>query len=147
MPWLSRSGQVWKLRWSLALTWIAVALLLLQVVATSRSGPWPFVIAMPCGIASFALVLLVRCRVCGLQIQTSSVVRALPWYKQRSFMNVLEACPVCGDAGDASEESRHAWSETRGRPEPPYWQPWRLVLVIVAILGLFVTLLLIPWHL
>lgn len=85
-----------------------------------------------------ALRWTIRCRVCGQRLPSYSGARRLGAEKW-AWLDALESCPVCGDAGQAGLGSRRAW-ELSGQPlETPYWSGWRLaaaiVLSLVFVLG------------
>src|SRR5688500_19992125 len=60
-------------------------------------------------LANPLLLSLIRCRVCGLRVTGSSFSRAVPREDRDQWLGQLEACPQCGDDGDATVESRERW--------------------------------------
>ena len=120
--WLERSGQRWKARnpW---LATLVLATLVFVVGLLSNAGEPPlwsivvmFVLAAVARIAGLVLPLLIRCRVCGVQLTTSSAARHIPLLNRPAWAEVLQACPVCGDDGRAALEAIRAWQASdRGR--------------------------------
>jgi hypothetical protein len=90
------------------------------------------VIALPLLVLNVVLPLLVRCRVCGVQIETSSGARTLSRDHRLRWLESLQACPVCGDDGLASAASRERWLTSGHRVETPYWSLARILLAIVG---------------
>jgi hypothetical protein len=82
--------------------------------------------------AGVALPMLVRCHVCGLHLESSLAARKLSRSHCLSWMRSLNACPVCGDDGSATVESRERWRRSGLSPEVPYWSGRRIVLAILV---------------
>jgi hypothetical protein len=137
--WLERSGQRWKYY-----SWRSVGLpgsLLVLVgrrVLTDSAAPKVGGLLMGAGclliLAAVGLPMLIRCRVCGLQLQTSSAMRGVGVMRQAGFINSLAACPVCGDDGRAEPGSQVRWRASGHAGERPYWSYQRLVLAAVGTL-------------
>jgi hypothetical protein len=89
-------------------------------------------IALPLLVFNLVLPLLVRCRVCGVQMETSSNARTLSRDRRLRWMESLQACPVCGDDGLASAESRERWLTSGQGGERPYWSLARILWATVA---------------
>jgi hypothetical protein len=84
------------------------------------------------------LPMLIRCRVCGLRTWTSSQGLTLNVGDREEWVLALDACPVCGDDGEASERARAEWRASGRQPEPPYWSLKRILIAIlfaVAFIG------------
>ena len=135
--------------------WISMVPVLLIAVsffAASRySGTqlprWPvrlfsagMVASVPIGVAVFLLHASVRCRVCGLRISSCAEARRIGWRKWL-WAATLEACPVCGDDGAASEASRLRWLESGALREPAYWSRKRVLTAVLVAAAMTVTLL------
>jgi hypothetical protein len=137
--WLQRSGQAWKLRTAVFGAVAGMTLLLVAVslgrMVDRRFSDWlavSAVIALPLLLMNLVLPMLVRCRVCGLQMETSSTARMLSRDRRVAWLESLQACPVCGDDGQASAESRERWLTSGMRVEVPYWSLARILLATVA---------------
>jgi hypothetical protein len=89
---------------------------------------------------SFVLPLSIRCRVCGLRLATSSMMRRINTLKQGRYLMDLKACPICGDDGRATHESRRRWVASGSPREAPYWSARRLGLALLAIVAIAVLL-------
>lgn len=128
-PWLRNSRQRWKIRTPPVLGTAGAASLLLFLVLT-----WPpgLFIALLLGSSSIALPLLIRCSVCGVRICTSPTGLEVGAHGRRQWLDTLASCPVCGDDGRASFDSRARWAAA-GAPEVrPYWSTSRILLAILA---------------
>jgi len=137
--WLERSGQAWKIRTAVFGAVAGITLFLLALFAgrmvDRRFSDWvalSAVIALPLLVLNFVLPLLVRCRVCGVQMQTFSSARTLSRNQRLTWLESLQACPVCGDDGMASAESRERWLTSGQRVERPYWSLARILLAVVG---------------
>src|SRR5438552_17844088 len=82
--WLERSGQAWKMRTAVFGAIAGMTLLLFAFFAgrmvDRRFADWvalSALIALPLLVLNLVLPLLVRCRVCGVQMETSSNARTL----------------------------------------------------------------------
>jgi hypothetical protein len=132
--WLDRSGQRWKLRAGTASTWAGVALFVVWVVLK-----WHFALlgAIPLFTAGLVLPMLIRCRVCGLQLPTSHAALEQPAVDRETWLSRLEACPACEDDGLATSDQQLAWSSLGRARERPYWS-WRRVLAAGLLAVIFV---------
>jgi len=101
---------------------------------------------IPIGLVAFVLPMSVRCRVCGLHMESSSAARTLPNSERLSWLETLEACPVCGDDGRATAASRSAWNSSGGRAEQPYWSVRRMLVGLLVAASLLSTALFIGSH-
>jgi len=90
------------------------------------------VLALPLLLLNLVLPLLVRCRICRLQLETSSAARTLSRDCRLAWLEALHACPVCGDDGHASVGSRDRWRSAGMNVERPYWSVARIVMATVA---------------
>jgi hypothetical protein len=140
--WLERSGHSWKARLSsVALQWGTI-LAVLPLVGASlflpRQSPhWlgsavllSALSGLGLGLVALVLRSLVRCRVCGLRLPSSSRARDLGAEKWR-WIDSLDACPVCGDDGRARDESRKGWVSSGAVGEVPYWSSGRVVIAVL----------------
>jgi hypothetical protein len=136
--WLQRSGQAWKPR---VAVWAAIgsfACLLIPLGLSQIVGkrshwlPLLMLLGLPMGIVNLVLPMLVRCRVCGLQLETSSLARSLSRDHRLAWVESLEVCPVCGDDGSASIESRSRWRNSGSNAETPYWSRARILFGVFA---------------
>jgi hypothetical protein len=137
--WLGRSGQAWKTRTAVfgAVAGVMLVLLALTLgrLLDRRLGalvPLSLVIAFPLLLLNFLLPMLVRCRICGLQMDSSSAVRELPRDQRLAWLETLQACPICGDDGLASSESRERWLAGGMPVERPYWSLTRILLATLV---------------
>jgi hypothetical protein len=137
--WLDRSGQRWKTRAAWLATTAAAVFVVLVVALNGGDIPrWSVLVmlafAASSRIAGVVLPLLVRCRVCSLQLLTSSVARSLPRHARSDWLEALQACPICGDDGRARPETVLAWKASGQEAEQPYWSGRRMLLgLLVAI--------------
>ena len=93
--------------------------------------------SVPLGAIASLLRAFVRCHVCGLRLTSSSAARAAGSRKWQ-WLDSLEACPVCGDDGLATPDSRERWQQSGLLPEAPYWNVGRMTaatLLLLAIVG------------
>src|SRR5215475_12050690 len=114
--WLQASGHLPKVRASRLAFPAASACFLLAIWAVRDRTPSRehlFLLAVPLALAlSIAPLVLnsfVRCRVCGVRVLGSNASRALPSHRRQRWLEDLENCPVCGDDGHATRESRARW--------------------------------------
>lgn len=135
--WLSRSGQLWIVRADDWATGVGIAALggwFLGVDWLRQTiGSWalaPAILGFLSLTAALALPLLVRCRVCGLHLESFSQVRRLTRAERAEWLASLQHCPVCGDSGEGSKESRERWLHGGGHAEAPYWSAGRIVLLV-----------------
>jgi hypothetical protein len=100
---------------------------------------WHFALlgAMPLFTAGVALPMLIRCRVCGLQLRTSRAVLEQPAVDRETWLSLLEACPACEDDGLATSGRQLAWSSLGSAREQPYWS-WRRILAAGLLGTIFV---------
>ena len=137
--WLQRSGQAWKMRiavfGAIAGMTLLLAGLLLGRVLDRRVSIFVLacvVLALPLLLLNLVLPLLVRCRICGLQIETSSAARTLSRDRRLAWLEALQTCPACGDDGHASMEGRDRWRSAGMNVERPYWSLARILMATVA---------------
>jgi len=131
LGWLTRAGYAKRIR---ASTWtlvVAMVLLVFGLFRLREFGPWPFLLGVALLWLGSLLKSLIRCRVCGLNIQTSAAARRLPQRQRYPWLITLEACPVCGDDGRATVESRIRWRESGAAPESRYWSIRRLAVAVL----------------
>jgi hypothetical protein len=140
--WLKRSGHDWKVRLANYAGLAPVAVLLVWFMSAraidGRHEPrWMsslFTFAMlgtlACAFVAGALRALVRCRVCGLRLASCSQARTIGSRKWL-WVATLDACPVCGDDGSASPESRTRWRDSGLPAEAPYWSWKRIAIAIL----------------
>ena len=81
---------------------------------------------------NMVLPLTVRCRVCGLQLETCLAARDLSRDRRLKWIEALDQCPVCHDDGTASEGAKAAWRTSGMQPEEPYWSVARLIVAVAA---------------
>jgi transposase len=60
-------------------------------------------------LAGLLLPWLVRCPVCGVRIEDCSLARSRSGLPRSEWMDSLQACPVCGDDGNADIVAVRAW--------------------------------------
>jgi len=127
--WLEQSGQAWKLRVAVGAAYFGFLMLAVALVLVGRSnfGVGALLLVPMAGALNAFLPMLVRCRVCGLQIETSSWARRLTRDARLTWIEGLESCPGCGDDGSATVESRARWVRSGVALEDPYWSRWRVV--------------------
>ena len=137
--WLQRSGQAWKTRGALLAGWMGMVFAFLPFVLAGvihrRLPGWVVVLALlglALLIANSVLPMLVRCGVCSVQLETSLAARALPSSRRLQWVESIQTCPVCGDDGRASLDSRTAWHARGVAAERPYWSSVRIILGIIA---------------
>jgi hypothetical protein len=142
--WLEHSGHSWKvLAARLAIPAAGLAYLGFSTLLRSPGGRarQPDVETLSLllvllffglGLAPLTLLGLVRCRVCRLRMMGSSLARGLSRVARRRWIATLEACPVCGDDGRATPESRARWLASGIPAEPPYWSGKRIALAILV---------------
>ena len=128
MTWLVRSGQRWKIRVGGSCTWVGLALL-----CSFFAFRWhiAFLASLPLLIGGVVLPTLIRCRICGLQLLTSGAALRLPQAEREMWLSELSECPVCGDDGSATRDTRIMWSSAGHRGEPPYWSGKRVVAALL----------------
>lgn len=138
--WLDRSGQAWKTKNPWLATAAVVVLVFLVGTLNSTTGPprWTIlamlVLAAIGRIAGLALPLLVRCRVCGVELNTCSVARSKTVPARSAWLESLQACPMCGDDGRATLVAIRAWQASGHGAEAPYWSRGRVLLGILAVI-------------
>jgi hypothetical protein len=137
--WLERSGQAWKMRTAVFGAIAGMTLLLFALFAgrmvDRRFADWVAfcaLIALSLLVLNLVLPLLVRCRVCGVQMETSSNARTLSRDRRLRWMESLQVCPVCGDDGLACAASRERWLTSGQGGERPYWSLARILWTTVA---------------
>jgi hypothetical protein len=137
--WLARSRQAWKIRWSQISALLGPLLIFVTAPNLRRWGPVPMLLGLALGVLSIVLPHLVRCRVCGLQLHTSSEARRQPRFQVDNWITSLQLCPICLDDGWATAESRERWLQSGRTPEEPYWGMDRVALAILAVLLMLVS--------
>jgi hypothetical protein len=137
--WLTRSRQTWKTRIAVfagivGMLCIVLPFFLARVVRVRFSDWEPLLPLFGFGLltANFILPLFVRCRVCGVQLETSVAARGLPRDQRLRWVESLKACPVCDDDGSATLESRLRWRASGAAAEKPYWSSMRILLGVLA---------------
>jgi hypothetical protein len=135
MNWLQRSKQAWKMRGSLVWCLAGLGLEVLGFVLRWYPG---FFAGLALLTIYFVLPMSVRCRVCGLRTWASSAALRQSIGDRVAWLWSLESCPVCGDDGRATAESRTDWARSGKMPERPYWSGGRILLAILIAL-LFVS--------
>lgn len=146
--WLEKSGQAWKTSVALKaayLVWPSIGLCL--VAQQARLGVMLLASSaflLSAGVANVVLPLTIRCRVCGLQLETSSYARQMQRGARLAWLRALERCPVCSDDGLATMQSLQAWRQSGQAGEAAYWSGSRVALAIacVALLGILMAALL-----
>lgn len=137
MTWLRRSGQAWKIQGSFLCNVLAYAGITLSIVLSWEAVPWLLVVvafgSLVLLVLAKILVALPRCAVCGLWLESSSAGR----HQRRpiSWLTSIEACPICGDDGAATPDSRRRWRLSGGAAEPPYWSRARLAIAVALVVG------------
>jgi hypothetical protein len=132
MNWLRRSNQAWKMHGSLLWCLAGLGLEVLGVVLRWYPG---FFVGLALLSVYFLLPMSIRCRVCGLRTWTSSAALRQSIGDRVAWLWPLESCPVCGDDGRATTESRMDWVRSGKTPERPYWSGGRILLaVLIALL-------------
>jgi hypothetical protein len=129
--WLERSGQEWKIRYSNAALYAGYACFAFAFVGPRVEAAIAGVLAPVFLLASVVLPLLIRCRVCGLRLETSATARSLSYADRSSWVERLEACPVCEDDGRGTPESRTQWLNSGKPPERAYWSVARLLVAVL----------------
>jgi hypothetical protein len=144
--WLSRRGLRQRMRVANVLSFApALALVLWFGVESASRGQehrqWDtfltFVVlsSIPLGAVASLLRTFVRCRVCGLRLTSCTEARAAGSRKWQ-WLESLDSCPVCGDDGSASAESRERWRQSGLSPEPPYWNASRTTVALLVMLAI-----------
>jgi hypothetical protein len=143
--WLRRSGFDWVLRSGRYADFLPglvfASWFLLMGLFGGRDTPrWltaVFAAGLVLSLAYAGVVAIlrafVRCRVCGLRVASCGEARVLAGRKW-AWVASLEACPVCGDDGRASPESRSRWLQSGSSPEPPYWSRQRIAIAVLLTL-------------
>jgi len=138
--WLERSRQTWMVRTAdtAVLLGFPLCFVAFLTLGFSQAPKWEGPLALALfGLgtallgASVALPMLVRCQVCGLHLESSLPARRLSRSHRLSWVRSLDACPVCGDDGSATVESRERWRRSGLSPEAPYWSGRRIMLAIL----------------
>jgi len=129
--WLDRSGQTWKVRGAAVTAVTGFPLMVVGFVGVRRWGPAPLLLGLALAALNLVLPLLVRCRVCGLHLESSVTARTLSRADRLGWIRALESCPSCADDGLATEETRVRWVNSGSRREEVYWSSRRLILAIV----------------
>jgi hypothetical protein len=129
--WLERSGQHWKIRYANVALYLGFALLVIAFIGPRALAGFAGVLAFVFLGASLTMPLLVRCQVCGLHLQTSTMARSLSQGDRSRWVEDLEACPVCEDDGRAMPESRTQWVNSGASKERPYWSSARVLLAVI----------------
>jgi hypothetical protein len=106
----------------------------------------PLAFAVPILFMACALQFHIQCRVCGLRLRSSSACRRLPRSARSRWLKTLGACPICGDDGRATAQSRETWIRSGRLPEEVYWSMTRLGVAVLAILAMLIVLFMIPWR-
>jgi len=132
--WLARSGQRWKVNGAVITSFIGVIFLLSAIVGPRRWAAFGMMLAFFSFTANTLLPLFVRCAVCGLQMENSSFARNLARDQRLSWIESLDACPVCGDDGSATPASRDRWRHSGMPQEKTYWSAFRILLAAGATL-------------
>jgi hypothetical protein len=133
--WLRRSGQAWKMTGLLIWNFTGLALLVMGATYRALSAP-AIVIGLMFLVAYFCLPMLVRCRVCRVQTFTSANALQLGRGDRVAWMWSIEACPVCGDDGRATSESRARWIASGTVPEGAYWSSRRILMALLFTIAL-----------
>ena len=141
--WLERSGQRWKTKnpW-LPILVVAILAFVVGLVTNAGSPPlWTIMVMLVLSAggrtAGLVLPLLVRCRVWGVQLATSSfsLAHRIPVLSRLAWVESLQACPVCGDDGRAAPESIRAWQASGRAPVEAQWSGGGVLIgVLTAIL-------------
>lgn len=122
-----RSGQAWKIRASRLAVACGYALLFIALVGPRHWGGVSALLGTISLVVGLLMPALVRCRVCGLRLQSSTYARGLSIGDRTQWITTVELCPVCGDDGLALPDSQVRWAES-GRSEDPYWSGKRLLI-------------------
>lgn len=133
--WLRRSGQAWKTKSAVTAAAVGFVLFAMGFVVLQRWDPVAliaFLLVPALGVANLVLPMWVRCPVCGLQLDTCSIARKLSRGDRLKWLEALDVCPICGDDGRATAESRARWLNSGVKPEAPYWSRSRILLAILA---------------
>ena len=135
--WLDRSGQRWKKNGPL---WVGLpggALVLAGSATADAGGMWAIVGGLALVAAALPLPFLIGCRVCGLRLQSSVGMRRARVWGESAYLEGLEACPVCGDDGQATAASRAQWLASGRSAERAYWSAGRLAIAALFTLLVF----------
>ncbi len=132
--WLRRTGYARRIRFG---TWMMFGGTTLMVAGflMRALGVVPALVGFAVGNIGVLLRSGIRCRVCGLNLHTSRTAVQLPRVDRIPWMATLEECPVCGNDGSASQDSRAEWLESGAVAESPYWSRRRVALAIALVLG------------
>jgi hypothetical protein len=122
--WLERSGQDWKRVGAHLGALVGVPSTVLGFVFLREL--WVlFVLGLVMLLANLVFPLLIRCRVCGLHLESSTAARSRARSDRLKWVVSLDSCPACGDDG-ASSPSTPAWGRLTLR-ERPYWSVRRIL--------------------
>ena len=130
--WLTRAGQGWKTRCAVWSSVAGFSMMALAIVGPREMAGFAIPLGFLAFTANLVLPLTIRCRVCGLQLETCVAARNLARDRRLQWMESRDACPVCHDDGSARDEARAAWRMSGVPPEEPYWSATRLILAIAA---------------
>jgi hypothetical protein len=129
--WLRRTGYLRRIQIGERLAIIGLAVFVVSVVEVQRFGFVPLVAGWLAAALGSALAWSIRCRVCGSYLRRSEAGGKLTSRGRTLWLARLKACPVCGDDGLASPESRQRWV-LAGAPREIYWSKRRVITAIVA---------------
>jgi hypothetical protein len=110
--------------------WLTTAVLTLALLPT-QWAPVAIVVGLVFGGGGQILLWLIRCRICGTRVWSCSTALALRRDQRMQWISTINACPVCGDDGRASDESRVRWVSAGSKRERPYWSWSRMLFAIV----------------
>ena len=129
--WLSRSGYAWRMHLG---NWAVLVGFFLLVAGFLRLPQWgfaPFLFGWLLAALGSGLTYSLRCRICRVNVHRCRTALSVPSSRRRAWLAELEACPVCGDDGLATPESKQRWLEAGAPREPRYWSKRRATLALL----------------
>ena len=137
LGWLRRGGYARRFRVGGWAAVVGVLALIAGFLRLPQWGPLPFLVGWFVGALGSALTYSVRCPVCRTNVNRSRAALTISSIRRRQWLAQLEACPVCGDDGSATPESRQEWLAAGAPREPGYWSRRRVGLALLFT-GLFI---------
>lgn len=123
--WLKRSGQEWKRVGAHLGALVGVPSTVLGFCFLREL--WVlFVLGLIMLLVNLVFPLLIRCRVCGLHLESSTAARSRARSDRLKWVASLDSCPACGDNG-ASSPSTPACERLTISRERPYWSIRRIL--------------------
>jgi hypothetical protein len=134
MGWLTRAGYARRVRASRWASRVGVLLILVGVLLAREVGPSLLIAGVGFLWLGRLLRAFSRCQVCGLRLHTSAAALSLPQSRRLAWLAALDSCPVCGDDGRATTDSRARWRDSGSIAEPAYWSIRRVLIAILMTL-------------